>query len=519
MSKRTLAVALAAVALLALAVAHARSGALPAPGSWREAGRPPRIHPDYADVVLPPNIAPLNFAVDEPGRRWAARLTGASRRIEVASSDGTIRFPQKAWHALAAASAGGELRCDVYVQEPGGRWTHFDTIRNRVAREEVDGTLVYRLLGPIYNMWYDLGIYQRDLGSFAEKPILQNRSIHGACLNCHTFACNQPDKFFFHLRGGKEGPLMVIADHGHAYRVDTRTSLNDRPATYSAWHPSGKLIAFSYNNIIQFFHTVGREPRDVVDLDSGIAVCWLDTKKVTSALAINQPRRLETFPAWSPKGDALYFCAAAMPWPEPKPIPYQDVARVRYDLVRVGFDVKTGAWGRPETIISAKEMGKSLLEPRVSPDGRFLAFTACDYGAFPIHQEHSDLWLVDLKGKGFPRRKLDAAPETQRDSWHSWSSNGRWLVFSRKGDNGLVARPFLRYIDADGNPAKALMVPQEDPTYCDRALKTYNVPELLARPVTIPAAELARAINSGELVKAWSDPTRPAAGNGSPAWR
>ena len=29
------------------------------------AGRPPRIFPDYAGIVMPPNIAPLNFSIHE----------------------------------------------------------------------------------------------------------------------------------------------------------------------------------------------------------------------------------------------------------------------------------------------------------------------------------------------------------------------------------------------------------------------------------------------------------------------
>ena len=31
--------------------------------------RPPRIRPDYSGSVIPPNVAPLNFAVREPGTR------------------------------------------------------------------------------------------------------------------------------------------------------------------------------------------------------------------------------------------------------------------------------------------------------------------------------------------------------------------------------------------------------------------------------------------------------------------
>ena len=43
-----------------------------------EAARPlsrrPRIHPDYCDLVIPPNIAPLNFRIDESGELFFVRV-------------------------------------------------------------------------------------------------------------------------------------------------------------------------------------------------------------------------------------------------------------------------------------------------------------------------------------------------------------------------------------------------------------------------------------------------------------
>ena len=36
--------------------------------------RPAGIHPDYTDIVIPPNIAPLNFVVDEPGTAYGVRV-------------------------------------------------------------------------------------------------------------------------------------------------------------------------------------------------------------------------------------------------------------------------------------------------------------------------------------------------------------------------------------------------------------------------------------------------------------
>ncbi|MDH7570224.1 MAG: hypothetical protein QHJ73_11640, partial [Armatimonadota bacterium] len=395
---------------------------------------------------------------------------------------------------------GGELLLEVYTQDIAGQWFRFSTIHNQVAPEPVDGYLVYRLLAPIYNQWSHLGLYQRHLATFREVPLVENDRLERKCINCHTFLNNQPQSFFFHTRSGD--PAMVLVQDGSVSRVDTRTANVPRPATYAAWHPTGHYIAFSFNRIRQFFHTYGNEPRDVVDLDSGVAIFEVATRTLIRPTATTRADRLETFPTWSPDGRTLYYCSAPTPWAPTQWIPYQHVKKVRYDLVRAPFDPATRRLGTPQTLLAAARMGKSLLEPRVSPDGRFLLFTACDYGSFPIHQDHSDLFLLDLKAPGLGPRPLDPAPGTRRDSWHCWSSNGRWIVFSRKGENRVLARPYLRYIHRDGRAAKPFVVPQEDPRFYDRFVNTYNAPELVAGAVPIPAHRLARAVLTSPLEKA-----------------
>jgi hypothetical protein len=88
--------------------------------------RPPAIRPDYADVVIPPNIAPLNFTVLEPGRRYCVRLSGpAGRGIEVYSQEPAIVLPAAAWRRLLEANRGRDLAVEVNVQDPAGRWQRF----------------------------------------------------------------------------------------------------------------------------------------------------------------------------------------------------------------------------------------------------------------------------------------------------------------------------------------------------------------------------------------------------------
>ena len=56
--------------------------------------RPPRLHPDYTGLVIPPNIAPLDFRIDEPGTAYGVRILGErGPAIELALPSSTVRIP------------------------------------------------------------------------------------------------------------------------------------------------------------------------------------------------------------------------------------------------------------------------------------------------------------------------------------------------------------------------------------------------------------------------------------------
>jgi len=63
--------------------------------------RCPRIRPDYNNTVIPPNIAPLNFLVNEPGRRYYVRIySDQGKDINVHSKKASIVIPIKPWKEL-----------------------------------------------------------------------------------------------------------------------------------------------------------------------------------------------------------------------------------------------------------------------------------------------------------------------------------------------------------------------------------------------------------------------------------
>jgi hypothetical protein len=459
--------------------------------------RPPRLRPDYADVTIPPNIAPLAFVVEEPGEAFVVRLRGErGSPVEIRGRSSSILIPARPWRGLLEANRGCRIAVEAYARGAGG-WKRFKAFFWTVAPEPVDRYLVYRLIRPLYNTYATMGIYQRDLSTYEETCIIHSREFDGGCVNCHTFHQNDPERMLLHIRGSK-GLAMLLARGGRAVKVDTRTAWSAAPAAYSSWHPNGQLVAFSVNKLALFFHTAG-ENRDVFDSASDLAVYLVDSNTVTTVPPISKSDRLETWPAWSADGKYLYFSSA------PK-LPQERYREVRYDLVRVAFDADAGAWGPLETVLPASRTGLSIQEPRPSPDGRWVLVTMSEYGNFPIYQPSADLYMVDPATGGF--RRL-ACNSPRCDSFHSWSSNGRWIVFSSKRDNEVFARPYFSYIDANGEARKPFVLPQADPTFYDSLIRTYNVPELAKAPIGVPRGEFGRVVcepRPGEDLKAVLDP-------------
>ena len=476
-------------------------GRRPDVGAASPAGRAPSIWPDYRDTIIPPNIAPLNFVLSEPAERHYVRIHSANGTpVETWGSGPKVVIPLKPWHELLDANRGRQLQLDISIQGKGGQWVTYEPITNTIAREKIDSHLAYRLITPIYNYWRDVGIYQRDLEGFDQSVILHNSSFGGGCVNCHTFCKSNPAEMAVNVRAGSKrkvtGGMVVVRDGAVANVVDTKTDFNPIPAIYLAWHPNGKLIAFSSNKITQFFHSIG-ENREVFDHRSDLALYRLESNTVTSCPQISQPDRMETYPTWSPDGRYLYFCGAPQ-------LPIKRYKEVKYDLMRISYNVETDAWGELETVLDSRDTGLSITHPRISPDGRWLMFCMCTHGTFSIYRPDSDLYLMEMKTGKY--RRLDINSD-QCESWHCWSSNGRWVVFSSKRRDGLFARPHFSYVDQAGKVYKPILLPQEDPAFYDSFIKTYNVPQFITGRIPVTERDLAKALHSDQMqLKAKLDP-------------
>jgi len=460
---------------------NACSGKIP---TCPEAEREVSILPDYSGITLPPNIAPLNFIIKENGEKYLVRLYEAGgETITIASSTGKIRIPEGKWKKLLQQCKGKKMFIEIFVKKDSC-WIKFPPIINNVAVDPIDSYLAYRLIDPGFETWNKMGIYQRCLENFIESPIMINDMSDGNCMNCHSFCRNDSHIMMFHMRAKHAG--TVIYRNGKVTKVNTKTDHTISPGVYPAWHPGGRYIAFSVNHIGQVFHSIRQIKIEVTDTLSDLIVFDTEQNKVFTCPTISSKDRFETFPTWSPDGKYLYFCSA-------KALPETQFNKIRYDLLRISFDTATCRFGTVDTIVSASHIGQSVSFPRISPDGKYLLFCMSNYGNFSIWHAESDLFLKNFESGEISKPEINSP---QSESYHSWSSGGRWIVFSSRRIDGLFTRLYFSYFDTSGKAHKPFILPQKDPEFYATFLKSYNVPELVTSKIELNPHSLSDVANS-----------------------
>lgn len=453
------------------------SGCTEVPHTYEKIQFNPPIIPDYTNITIPRNIAPLNFYLDDFCEKVEVKFSLNGQEQFVCQEKRAILIPERKWKKLLEQAAAQKIPVQLDVaKKMKNKWYTYNTVYLSVA-EEIDPYIAYRLIPPGYESWEAMGIYQRNLTNFEETPVMQNSLSDQNCMNCHSFSDYQPDRFTLHMRGKLGGTLLI--NGRQLKKLDTKTAQTISTFTYPSWHPSGKLIAFSTNITAQFFHALKEKQIEVFDMNSDIVLYDVAQNQVIKDTLLAAGRYFETYPTWAPDGKTLYFCrmdSLQMPYP------YKEA---RYMICSIPFDPDQKQFGNQ--IDTVYQWKGSCAFPRISPDGRFLLFTRMDYGCFPIWHREADLCMWDLQNQREVEGEANG-PET--DSYHSWSSNGKWVVFSSRRADGLFTRLYLSYVDAGGKMQKPFLLPQKDFEVNHPSLNSYNVPEFIKGKVRVSPYKL-----------------------------
>jgi hypothetical protein len=470
------------------------------PTKFAESQSLPMIYPDYTDVTIPVNLAPLTFQMDVPADEMAARFACGDQQLICSGSK--IQPDATDWQTLVEAAKGRAITVDVYASVKG-QWTHYKPFKIYVSPDSIDPYISYRLIAPSYVTYNDLTISQRCLENYDESVVYDNMlctdGSQGQCINCHNYQNYNPNRMQFHARQNMGG--TIVAYDGDIRKINMRNDSLLAAGVYPAWHPWLKLIVYSTNLTHQTFHTVNPNKIEVFDTRSDLMAFDVEKNEVTNLES--GMGELEVFPCWSPDGKAIYYCSAHLEYHDSIDEGQEYMMRaeqVKYNIYKKDFDPDSRAFGPRQLVFDAAALDKSATLPRISPDGRYLMFAMARYGVFHIWHRDADLCLIDLK-TGHARTMKEINSDDV-ESYHSWSSNGRWVVFSSRRYDGNFTRPFFAHIDQRGRGAKPFELPQSDPDYHRQFLRSYNIPEFMSGPVTIGPQAFARVLSGeGEPVK------------------
>ena len=430
----------------------------------------PPIYPDYCNVTIPENIAPLNFLL----RADCEAIEVKAGELVLNASGNEAVFDIDDWKTLMQQSSGKEIEVTITALV-NGTWKQYKSFRWQVVGDRVDPYLTYRLIEPDYEIWNHVQIQQRCVENFEVNALGHYEQLENRCMNCHTYANQDPQLSMMYVRGPGGG--AILNSNGELQK------LNIPGSVYFGFSPTGRYITYSTQKIIPAFHSLASKRLEVYDAASNVFVADMQEHRVISSPLLSDSLKFETFPTFSPDGKYIYYCTA-----DTVSLP-RDIKNLQYSLVRIPFDETTGTIGtQVDTLFSQR----SVCHPRISPDGRYILYTVADYGTFPIWHPEADLQMMNLQTGAID--SLSIANSEKSDTYHAWSSNSRWFVFASKRDDGLYGKPYFCYVDKQGKVHKPFCLPQQHPTFYDNNLKSFNAPELGKGKVPFDVHDVAKAM-------------------------
>ena len=442
----------------------------PTPKNVQQSSELPPIYPDYCDVTIPVNIAPLNFLL----RADCEAMEVKAGKMTINTRGNEVTFDMDDWKELMQQSTGQEIEVTVTALI-NGNWIQYKPFHWQVVNDKVDPYLTYRLIEPDYEIWNHVQIQQRCVENFDVNALGHYEQLENRCMNCHTYAHQDPGLSMMYVRGPGGGAIL---------NQDGKLSkLNIPGSVYFGFSPSGRYITYSTQTIIPAFHSDPSKRLEVYDASSNVFVADMQEHRIIASPLLSDSLKFETFPTFSPDGKYIYYCSA-----DTVSLP-MDIKNLQYSLVRIPFDEATGSIGtKVDTLYSQR----SVCHPRISPDGRFILYTVADYGTFPIWHPEADLQMMNLQTGAIDN--LNNVNSQKSDTYHSWSSNSRWFVFASKRDDGLYGKPYFCYVDKDGKAHKPFCLPQKHPSFYDNNLKSFNAPELGKGKVPFDVDDVAKVM-------------------------
>jgi hypothetical protein len=438
----------------------------------------------HDNSVFPRDIASPTFTWEDPyihSTTWLVRvdLGGRTRPIYVLTDQNSWTPDREVWEIIKANSIEQKAGITILGVAPGRSYEVITrgTMTLSISKDGGDAPIfflqmplpfAYAEMHPELSRWV-----LADLSSYEEPPVvMQNLPT---CGNCHNFSSDgrtfgmdmdyQGDKGAYVLAPVSQRIVLTEKDF-ISWNNFRRSDKTKSMGLFSKISPDGNYVIstvkeksfFAFINDLdfsQFFFPI-----------RGLIAFYSKKEKAFFPLpGADDPDYVQTCPEWSPDGKFVVFSRAKVDQRLIETIgdkPYLEIGpdvriedlnekyQIRFDLYRIPFN--HGKGGRPEPLPGAHHNGKSNYFPRYSPDGRWIVFTQCETGL--AIQPESQLHIIPAQGG--VARKMRCNTDIM-NSWHSWSPNARWLVFSSKIHTPYTEL-FLTHVDEDGHDTPPVLL-------------------------------------------------------------
>jgi tetratricopeptide (TPR) repeat protein len=461
------------------------------------------------ETVFPPEIVAPTFVWSdetEGVERWVVllRLDSTEEVLRFPTTEPHWRPPEQDWAEIKRRTEERDGEVAIVGTGPEAEPLSAAIIRITTSTDPVGDSIFYREVPlPFLDAVQDPSRIRWRFGSIdseTQPPIvLEDLPV---CGNCHSFS-------------GDGGVLGLDVDYGNdkggyaVLPVSQQMVMNDEKIiTWSDYRkddgeltfgllsqvsPDGRYVISTVKDRAVFVATPGIEFSQLFFPIKGILVVYdTVTGTYTPLPGADDPEYVQSNPTWSPDGKWIVFARskvyrgsgvenAESILLDENDVPQfiEDKEPFKFDLYRVPWN--DGRGGTPEPIEGASHNGMSNYFAKFSPDGKWIVF--CKAENYMLLMPDSELYIVPAAGGA--ARRLRANTRLM-NSWHSFSSNGRWLVFSSKA-NTPYTQLFLTHIDEQGRSTPAVVLDRF--TGSDRAA---NIPEF----VPLPADSIAKITES-----------------------
>ncbi len=355
-----------------------------------------------------------------------------------------------------------------------------DSVRDAIFYREVPLPFEDAVKDPSTIRW--------RFGSVARKKapvVLENLMV---CGNCHSFSAGGEylamdvdyanDKGSYIITGVDKHMTLALSDiiTWSDYKRDEK---DPTFGLLSQISPDGRYIVSTVKDRSVFVPRPDLWFSQLFFPVKGILVVYSREAKTFKALpGADDPAFVQSNPSWSPDQKYLVFARSTvhkLALKEEKRIKLTadecreflvEGKKYRFDLYRIPFN--SGKGGRPEPLAGAANNGMSNFFARYSPDGRWIVF--CRAASYMLLQPDSRLYIMPAQG-GEPR--LMRCNTDRMNSWHSWSSNSRWMIFSSK-KNSPYTQLFITHINERGEDTPPVLL-----DHCTSPDRAANIPEFV----------------------------------------